>query len=87
MEERNPHAEKSTARRDPEILAARESPERFLRRRRRRFGERRSGGKKKPRGIFTPAPSSYRLTVGGRNSGPGGGNSGPRNFRDKLWNF
>jgi hypothetical protein len=42
MEERNPHAEESTDRRDPGIPMARESPERCLKRWR-RFGERRSG--------------------------------------------
>jgi hypothetical protein len=37
MEERNPHAEESTGRRDPEISAARESPESPLKRWRQRF--------------------------------------------------
>jgi hypothetical protein len=54
-----------------------------LKRHRRRFRERRSGWKNMPRGIFTLAPSFYRLTVGGGNSGPGGGIPGPRNFRGK----
>jgi hypothetical protein len=57
VKERNPHIEESMGRRDPGIPAARESPERSLKRRRRRFGERRSGWKKMPRGIFTLAPS------------------------------
>jgi hypothetical protein len=43
VEERNPHAEESTSRRDPGISAARESPERCLMRGWRRFGERGSG--------------------------------------------
>jgi hypothetical protein len=43
VEERNPHTKESTGRRDPGIPAARESPERCLKRRRWLFGERRSG--------------------------------------------
>jgi hypothetical protein len=43
MEERNPHAEESMGRRDPEIPSARESPERSLMRGWQRFGERGSG--------------------------------------------
>jgi hypothetical protein len=57
VEEKNPHAERSEDRRDPGIPTTRESPEKSLKRRRRRFGERGSGGNKMPRGIFTPAPS------------------------------
>jgi hypothetical protein len=56
VEERNPHTEKSTTRRDPEIPAARESPERFLRRRQRRFGERRLGGKEEAKRHLHPGP-------------------------------
>jgi hypothetical protein len=56
MEEKNPHAEKSTDRRDPEIPAARESPERLLRRQRRGFRERRSGEKKKDKRHLHPGP-------------------------------
>jgi hypothetical protein len=57
VEERNPHVKESTGRQDLGILAARESPKRSMKRRRWRFGEKRSGWKKMPRGIFTPAPS------------------------------
>jgi hypothetical protein len=57
VEERNPHTERSMDRQDPGIPVARESSEKSLKRRRRRFGERRSGWKKMPRGIFTSAPS------------------------------
>jgi hypothetical protein len=55
VEERNPHAKKSTDRRDPEIPAARESPEWSLRRRR-RFGERRSGRKEDAKRYLHPGP-------------------------------
>jgi hypothetical protein len=57
VEEKNPHAERSEDRRDPGIPAARESPEKSLKRQRRWFGERGSGRNKMPRGIFPPAPS------------------------------
>jgi hypothetical protein len=56
MEEGTPHDEESAGWRNPGILAAGESPKRFLRRRRWQFGERRSGWKKRPKGIFTPTP-------------------------------
>jgi hypothetical protein len=56
MEEKNPHAKKSTDRRDPEIPVARESPERLLRMRRWWFGERRSGGKEGAKRHLHPGP-------------------------------
>jgi hypothetical protein len=56
VEEKNPHAEKSTDHRDPKIPAARESPEKFLRRRRRRFGERRSGKNEDAKRYLHPVP-------------------------------
>jgi hypothetical protein len=56
VEERNPHAEESTGRRDPGIPAARESPERCLKRRRRRFGERRSGVEEDTKRYLHPGP-------------------------------
>jgi hypothetical protein len=58
VEENDPHVERSKDRRDPENPAARESPERSLRRRRRRLRREEVGGKKTPRGIFSPS-SSY----------------------------
>jgi hypothetical protein len=59
MEERNPQAEKSTDRRDPKIPAARESPEKFLRRRRWQFGERRSGGERRCQEVSAPRTPPY----------------------------
>jgi hypothetical protein len=56
MEEMNPHAEESTGRRDPGILAARKSPERCLRRWRRWFGERRSGVEEDAKRYLHPGP-------------------------------
>jgi hypothetical protein len=56
VEERNPHTEKSTDRRDPENPAARESSEWSLRRRWWRFGERRSGEKEDAKRYLLPHP-------------------------------
>jgi hypothetical protein len=56
VEKETSHVEESTGRRDLEISAARESPEKVLIRGRRRFGERGSGWKKIPKGIFTSTP-------------------------------
>jgi hypothetical protein len=55
-EEVTPHVEESAGRRDPEILAARESPERSLMRGRRRFGERGSGVEEDVKGYLHPDP-------------------------------
>jgi hypothetical protein len=52
VEERNPHIEESTGRRNPGISAARESLERGLTRWRRRFGERRSGVEEDTKGYL-----------------------------------
>jgi hypothetical protein len=51
-----PHVEESAGQRDPEILAARETSERGLRRWRRRFGERRSGVEEEAKGYLHPDP-------------------------------
>jgi hypothetical protein len=59
VEERNPHVEKSTGRRDPGIPAARESPERSLKRRRQRFGERRPGVEEDAKRYLHPSPLLY----------------------------
>jgi hypothetical protein len=67
-------------RRDPEILAARESSERDLMRWRRWFGERGSGVEEETKGYLHPDPSFYRLTIGVGNSGPGGRIFGPSEF-------
>jgi hypothetical protein len=60
MEERNPHTQESTGRRDPGIPVARESPERSLKRRRRRrwrrFGERRLGVEEDAKRYLHPGP-------------------------------
>jgi hypothetical protein len=56
VEERNPHAERKTDRRDPEIPAARESREESLRRQRWWFGERRSGEKEDAKRYLLPGP-------------------------------
>jgi hypothetical protein len=56
VEEETPHVEESTGQRDPKIPAARESPETVLIRGWWRFGERGSGWKNMPKGIFTPTP-------------------------------
>jgi hypothetical protein len=55
-EEVTPHVEESTGQRDPEIPAARESPERGLRRWRWRFGERMSGVEEDAKGYLHPDP-------------------------------
>jgi hypothetical protein len=59
VEERNPHAERSEERRDPEIPVDRESPERSLKRQRRRFGERRSGVEEDAKRHLHPGPLLY----------------------------
>jgi hypothetical protein len=51
-----PHVEESMGRRDPEIPAARKSPERGLRRWRRQFGERRLGVEENAKGYLHPDP-------------------------------
>jgi hypothetical protein len=56
VEERNPHAEKSTGQRDPRIPVARESPEWCLKRRWQRFGERRSGVEEDAKRYLHPGP-------------------------------
>jgi hypothetical protein len=56
VEERHPHAKESTGRRDPEIPAARESPERHLMRGRRRFGERGLRVEEDAKGYLHPDP-------------------------------
>jgi hypothetical protein len=58
-EERNPHVEESTGRRDLGIPAARESPEWSLKSRRRRFGERRSGVEEDAKRYLHPDPLLY----------------------------
>jgi hypothetical protein len=59
VEERNPHAEESTSRRDPEILAARESSESPLKRWRRRFWRERVRGGRRNQEVSSPRPSPY----------------------------
>jgi hypothetical protein len=56
VEERNPHANESIGRRDPGISAARESPEKSLKRGRRRFRERGSGVEEETKRYLHPAP-------------------------------
>jgi hypothetical protein len=56
VEERNPYAKESTGQQDPRIPAARESPERCLKRRRRRFGEMRSGVEEDAKRYLHPDP-------------------------------
>jgi hypothetical protein len=59
VEERNPHAERSVDRRNSGNPAARELPEKFLKRRRRRFGERRSGVGEDAKRYLHPSPLLY----------------------------
>jgi hypothetical protein len=59
MEERNPHAERSVDWRNLGISAARESAEKFLKRRRRWFGERRSGVEEDAKRYLHPGPLLY----------------------------
>jgi hypothetical protein len=56
MEERNPHTEESKGQRDPGIPAARDSPERSLKRRQRRVGERRSRVEEDAKRYLHPGP-------------------------------
>jgi hypothetical protein len=56
VEERNPHTEESTGRRDPGIPVARESPERRLMRGQWRFGERGSGVEEEAKRYLHPGP-------------------------------
>jgi hypothetical protein len=56
VEERKPHAEESTGRRDPGIPAARESPERCLMRGCLRFGERGSRVEEEAKRYLHPGP-------------------------------
>jgi hypothetical protein len=51
-----PHIEESTGRQDPEIPAARESPERSLMRGQWRFAERGSGVEEDAKGYLHPDP-------------------------------
>jgi hypothetical protein len=59
MEERNPHAEESTGRRDLEIPTARESPEIPLKRWQRRFWRERVGGGRRNQEVSSPRPPPY----------------------------
>jgi hypothetical protein len=59
VEERNPHAEESTGRRDPGIPAARESPEKCLMRGWRRFWRERVGGGKRNQEVSSPQPPAF----------------------------
>jgi hypothetical protein len=59
VEERNPHVEESTGRRDPGIPAAGESPERSLKSWQRRFWRERVGGGRRNQEVSSPWPPAY----------------------------
>jgi hypothetical protein len=59
MEERNPHAEESMGQRDPEIPAARESPERHLMRGGDDFERERVRGGRRCQGVSSPGPPAF----------------------------